>query len=228
MMSTAPTKPSSSHTTLKMKSLVLSGSQSCFSTLLPSPRPVSPPEPMAYRLCTVWSVILLRSWVQPSRRSCRYGMESTWDSSVSSMRPAVPAPTQVRMPPLPDSSRMVPTTATVSTMPDMCGSSASSAITGISGSTGITSCFHTRTCSHSRKFMITILPGLSFSTCGALAARLEHSRIISNFATSEDCSVNPPKRIQRRHPFSGAMVRVTASMASTMRYPGTTILRRKR
>ena len=59
--------------------------------------------------------------------------------------------TQVRMPPLPDNSRMVPTTATVSTMPDMCGSSASSAITGISGSTGITSCFHTRTCSHSRK-----------------------------------------------------------------------------
>ena len=40
-------KPSSSHTTLKMKSLVLSGSQSCFSTLLPSPSPFSPPEPMA-------------------------------------------------------------------------------------------------------------------------------------------------------------------------------------
>ena len=35
------TKPSSSHTTLKMKSLVLSGSQSCFSMLLPRPRPVS-------------------------------------------------------------------------------------------------------------------------------------------------------------------------------------------
>ena len=44
---TAPTKPSSSHTTLKMKSLVLSGSQSCFSMLLPRPRPVTPPEPMA-------------------------------------------------------------------------------------------------------------------------------------------------------------------------------------
>ena len=47
MMSTAPMKPSSSHTTLKMKSLVLSGSQSCFSTLLPSPSPFSPPEPIA-------------------------------------------------------------------------------------------------------------------------------------------------------------------------------------
>ena len=39
--------PRSSHTTLKMKSLVLSGSQSCFSTLLPSPSPFSPPEPIA-------------------------------------------------------------------------------------------------------------------------------------------------------------------------------------
>ena len=47
MTSTAPTKPSSSQTTLKMKSLVLSGSQSCFSMLLPRPRPVTPPEPMA-------------------------------------------------------------------------------------------------------------------------------------------------------------------------------------
>ena len=72
-------------------------------------------------------------------------MESTWDSSVSSIRPAAPAPTQVRMPPLPESSRMVPTTATVSTMPDMWGSSASSTITGKSGSTGRMSCFHTRT-----------------------------------------------------------------------------------
>ena len=72
------------------------------------------------------------------------------------------------------------------------------------------------------------MPGFRFSICGALAARLEHSRIISNFATSEDCSVKPPKRIQRRQPFNGAMVRVTASMASTMKYPGTAILRRKR
>ena len=71
MTSTAPAKPSSSQTTLKMKSLVLSGSQSCFSMLLPSPRPVTPPEPMAYRLCRVWSVILVRSCVQPSRRLCK-------------------------------------------------------------------------------------------------------------------------------------------------------------
>ena len=71
MTTTAPTKPSSSQTTLKIKSLVHSGSQSCFSTLLPRPRPVSPPEPMAYRLCRVWSVILLMSLVQPSSRSCR-------------------------------------------------------------------------------------------------------------------------------------------------------------
>ena len=60
------------------------------------------------------------------------------------------APAHVSTPPLPDSSRMVPTTATVSTMPDMCGSIASRITTGIRGSTGTTSCFHTRTRSHSR------------------------------------------------------------------------------
>ena len=59
------------------------------------------------------------------------------------------APAHVSTPPLPDSSRMVPTTATVSTMPDMCGSIASRMTTGIRGSTGTTSCFHTRTRSHS-------------------------------------------------------------------------------
>ena len=138
------------------------------------------------------------------------------------------APAHVSTPPLPDSSRMVPTTATVSTMPDMCGSIASRITTGIRGSTGTTSCFHTRTRSHSRGVSRMRRSGSSRSTCGALAARWELNRIISNFATSEDCSVRPAKRIQRRQPFRGAMVRVTASMASTMKYPGTTILRRKR
>ena len=110
----------------------------------------------------------------------------------------------------------------------MCGSKNSSTTTGTSGSTGTISCLTMRMNSQSFGLIFSLSDGLNRPICGALAARWDESRIISNFATSEDCSVNPPKRIQRRHPFSGAMVRVTASMASTTQYSGLLAQRRKR
>ena len=209
-------KPSSSHTTLKIKSLVLSGSQSCFSTLLPRPRPFRPPEPMAYRLCLVWGFSFSRSSDHVFRRFCRYSIEFTWVSSVSSSSAAVPAPAHVMIPPLPLIIRMVPTMAVVSRMPDMCGSMISSTSTGTSGSTGRMICRTMRMNSQSFSRTFSFRDGRNRPICGALDARCAVSRIISNLATSEVCRVSPPRRIQRRQPFSGGKASVAASMSSTI------------
>ena len=124
--------------------------------------------------------------------------------------------------------RMVPTMAVVSRMPDMCGSKNSSSTTGTSGSTGTISCLTMRMNNQSFGLIFSLSDGLNRPICGALAARWDESRIISNFATSEVCRVRPPRRIQRRQPFSGAKVSVTASMASTTQYSGLLAQRRKR
>ena len=53
MIVTQPTNPSSSATIANMKSFCGSGMYKYFCLLFPSPTPNKPPEPIAYKLCTI-------------------------------------------------------------------------------------------------------------------------------------------------------------------------------
>ena len=118
--------------------------------------------------------------------------------------------------------------AVVSTMPDMCGSITSSRMTGSSGSSGRSSSRTSRCCSHGPTGTWPLRLGSSFSSRGALAAMWAVSRIISNFAISETCTVIPATRSQRLQPFSGVLNSTSTSSASTRKYPGQTSLRSRR
>ena len=118
--------------------------------------------------------------------------------------------------------------AVVSTMPDMWGSMMSSTTTSTSGSRGRISSRTSRCWSHALTGTRPLRLGSSFSSFGALAARWAVSRIISNFAISETCTVCPAMRSQRRQPFSGVLNSTSTSSTRQTMYPGQTILRRKR
>ena len=118
--------------------------------------------------------------------------------------------------------------AVVSRMPDMCGSMISSTSTGTSGSTGRMICRTMRMNSQSFSRTFSFRDGRNRPICGALDARCAVSRIISNLAISDTCTVKPPNEIQRRQPLSGVLNSTSTSSTRQSRYPGQTSLRRKR
>src|SRR5215475_10953906 len=182
MVTSAPSRPSSSPMMLKMKSVCASGRKNSFCLLSPSPSPKKPPEPTEISDCATWYPMSCR-WAHGSRnaliRAQRYGEWATATQAIGSARSTEPTRYESRVP---AANRRIASRTTSSTELPKSGSAMQSA----TSSPARTRCGRN--------------PMENVATFSRFFAR-EYARYTTqvNLAISAGCRLTPGARSRRRH-----------------------------